>query len=114
MRLQFRRPISALTTLIASAPHLIFSAASNPYAPVVPSRYATNTALNPLYASSHLPNPLHTLPSLHSCIRFIGYSGLLAYMMNAITEMCLVSFSANRFWGEFMGIFKMLWLGFKS
>ncbi|MBW0546364.1 hypothetical protein O181_086079 [Austropuccinia psidii MF-1] len=31
------------------------------------------------------PNPLGHLPSLQSGIRSIGYGGLLAYMMNAIT-----------------------------
>ncbi|MBW0587329.1 hypothetical protein O181_127044 [Austropuccinia psidii MF-1] len=48
----------------------------------------SRSTLNPPYASSHPPNPLRRLPFLRSCIRFIGYGGLLAYMMNAITEIC--------------------------
>ncbi|MBW0586591.1 hypothetical protein O181_126306 [Austropuccinia psidii MF-1] len=71
-----------------SHPCLIFSAAYNPYAPTAPSICASNATLNPPYASLHLPNPLCRLQCLHSCFRFIGYSGLLAYMMNAITEIC--------------------------
>ncbi|MBW0473550.1 hypothetical protein O181_013265 [Austropuccinia psidii MF-1] len=35
------------------SPPLIFSASSHAYAPVAPSRYASNTTLNPL-----TPNPL--------------------------------------------------------
>ncbi|MBW0576331.1 hypothetical protein O181_116046 [Austropuccinia psidii MF-1] len=43
---------------------------------------------------------LRRLPSLPSGTRSIGYSGLLAYMMNAIREICLVAISANSLWGE--------------
>ncbi|MBW0490437.1 hypothetical protein O181_030152 [Austropuccinia psidii MF-1] len=73
MRLQFH-PLSLPSPLL-TLPHpcLIFSTAYNPYAPAAPSRYTSDAALNPLYASPHPPNPLHHLPFLCSCIRFIGY-----------------------------------------
>ncbi|MBW0472676.1 hypothetical protein O181_012391 [Austropuccinia psidii MF-1] len=47
-------------------------------APMAPSRYASDTALLPP-ASSSLPLTI---------LRLIEYGGLLAYMMNAITEIC--------------------------
>ncbi|MBW0592012.1 hypothetical protein O181_131727 [Austropuccinia psidii MF-1] len=50
-----------------------------------------------------MPDPLCRLPSLRFCIRYIEYGGLLAYTMNAITEICLVASSANRFLGEIGG-----------
>ncbi|MBW0517946.1 hypothetical protein O181_057661 [Austropuccinia psidii MF-1] len=68
MRLGCCPPYPPSPLLMLLHPHLIFSTADNPY------------------ASFHLPNPIRCLPFLHSCIRFIGYSGLLAYMMNTITE----------------------------
>ncbi|MBW0500605.1 hypothetical protein O181_040320 [Austropuccinia psidii MF-1] len=42
------------------------SAFTTPYAPAVPSRYTSDTTLNPPYASTHPPNALHRLPCLHS------------------------------------------------
>ncbi|MBW0481593.1 hypothetical protein O181_021308 [Austropuccinia psidii MF-1] len=79
-------PPSPLLTL--PHPCLVFSAAYNLYSPAGPSIYASEATLNPPYTSPDPPNPLRCLPCLHSCIRFIGYGGLLAYMMNAITEIC--------------------------
>ncbi|MBW0546016.1 hypothetical protein O181_085731 [Austropuccinia psidii MF-1] len=52
-------------------PCLIFSSAYNPYAPAGPSSYASNAALTPPYTSSHLPNPIHCLPSLRLWIAFL-------------------------------------------
>ncbi|MBW0490895.1 hypothetical protein O181_030610 [Austropuccinia psidii MF-1] len=46
-------PISALTTPYASAPRLFFYAAYNYYAPMAPSRYASDTTLNPPYIAYH-------------------------------------------------------------
>ncbi|MBW0504268.1 hypothetical protein O181_043983 [Austropuccinia psidii MF-1] len=74
----------------------------DPYTCVVPSRHASDTAYHP-YACG-VPSQ-HCLPSLCSCsalptclqqcllssrfhIKSIVYSGLLAYTMNAIAEIC--------------------------
>ncbi|MBW0578044.1 hypothetical protein O181_117759 [Austropuccinia psidii MF-1] len=60
---------SPLLTLLH--PRLIFSSAYNPYTPVGPSSYASDTALTPPYASLHLPNPMRCLPSLCSWSAFL-------------------------------------------
>ncbi|MBW0460383.1 hypothetical protein O181_000098 [Austropuccinia psidii MF-1] len=65
----------ALPTCLQRPPHtgLILKAAYDPYAPAAP----------------HLrPHHHCRLPSLCSGTISIGYSGLLAYMMNAIREIC--------------------------
>ncbi|MBW0482163.1 hypothetical protein O181_021878 [Austropuccinia psidii MF-1] len=79
-----RPPSQPSPLLMLLHPCLIFSATYNPYTPAVPSRYASGAALNPPYAQSSLC----CLPCLCSGIRTIGYGGLLAYMMNTITETC--------------------------
>ncbi|MBW0566401.1 hypothetical protein O181_106116 [Austropuccinia psidii MF-1] len=79
MRLQCLLPISALTTPYASAPLLLtilmLPRLPQDMPPTPPSTLVT-------------PNPLHHLPSLRFHIRSIGCGGLLAYMINTITEIC--------------------------
>ncbi|MBW0537722.1 hypothetical protein O181_077437, partial [Austropuccinia psidii MF-1] len=72
-------PISTLTTAYPSAtpPLTILTL------PQCPQDMPLTPPSTPL-----TPNPLHHLPSLRSGIRSIGYGGLLAYMMNTITEIC--------------------------
>ncbi|MBW0477170.1 hypothetical protein O181_016885 [Austropuccinia psidii MF-1] len=55
-------PMSALTTPYASTP-----ATYNPYAPTAPSRYTSNSVINPPYASSHLPLTMLTLTYMLMC-----------------------------------------------
>ncbi|MBW0522936.1 hypothetical protein O181_062651 [Austropuccinia psidii MF-1] len=86
-------PISTLTTRYASAPPLT----------ILPLLKSPQDMPLTLPSTPLMPNPLLRLPSLCSGIRSIGYSGLLAYMMNTITEICLVACSANTFWGEIGG-----------
>ncbi|MBW0488338.1 hypothetical protein O181_028053 [Austropuccinia psidii MF-1] len=70
-------PISAPTPASYSLPLTILTLPQHPQGmpPTPPSTPLT-------------PPPTCHLPFLPSCIRFIGYGGLLAYMMNAITEIC--------------------------
>ncbi|MBW0592129.1 hypothetical protein O181_131844 [Austropuccinia psidii MF-1] len=68
-------------------PCINFSAAYNAYAPMVPSRYASDTGTSSPHSPLLMPPPTCHLPSLLS-IRFIGYGGLLVYVLNAITEIC--------------------------
>ncbi|MBW0506541.1 hypothetical protein O181_046256 [Austropuccinia psidii MF-1] len=91
--------------------HFRAPAAYHAYAPTRPYRYASNARTSYLCSTIHRPFHPHFLPSLCSHIRLIGYGGLLAY--NTITEICLVTFSSNRFWGKIGGDIRNLWLGFK-
>ncbi|MBW0480042.1 hypothetical protein O181_019757 [Austropuccinia psidii MF-1] len=78
MTLRFCSPSPPSPLLSLPHPRLIFST-YNPHTPTVPSRYASDTALNPPYTSSlrlcsalltflqYWPNPQCRLPSLGSC-----------------------------------------------
>ncbi|MBW0483244.1 hypothetical protein O181_022959 [Austropuccinia psidii MF-1] len=77
-------PISVLTTPYASAPP--------PYLLHCLQLLCSHSTLKICLQACTQP----LLPSLCSGIRSIGYSGLLAYTMNAITEICGVAFSSKR------------------
>ncbi|MBW0542044.1 hypothetical protein O181_081759 [Austropuccinia psidii MF-1] len=79
---------AALTPPYTSTPTLILSDAYNPYAPAEPSGYASDATTSSLCSPLLMPLHLFCLPFLHSHIRAIRYGGLLAYIMNPITEIC--------------------------
>ncbi|MBW0484595.1 hypothetical protein O181_024310 [Austropuccinia psidii MF-1] len=62
-------------------------ASYSPYPPAAPSRYTSNAALNPPFASSHPPNALFHLPclclhsALRTCLRRHPHTGLI---LNAV------------------------------
>ncbi|MBW0478466.1 hypothetical protein O181_018181 [Austropuccinia psidii MF-1] len=63
------------------SPLCFFTPASyHPYAPAAPSSYASDASTpsppHPSLCFCTPPHLLHSLPSLHSCIRAIGYGGL--------------------------------------
>ncbi|MBW0520143.1 hypothetical protein O181_059858 [Austropuccinia psidii MF-1] len=66
MRLQCHPPSPPSQLLTLPPP-----AACNPYAPVAPSRYASDTALNPLYASAPPPLTILTLPYYIHSVRWL-------------------------------------------
>ncbi|MBW0579820.1 hypothetical protein O181_119535 [Austropuccinia psidii MF-1] len=82
--LQHCHPMSALTHAYALAPRRLPSLRSHRTLKICLQHCHPISALTHVYTSAPSPYlPCH-LPSLHSRIRLIGYSGLLAY--NAITE----------------------------
>ncbi|MBW0571527.1 hypothetical protein O181_111242 [Austropuccinia psidii MF-1] len=104
----------ALPTCLQCCSHTgpILNATYHPYTPAAPSRCDSNAALTcrlqslcsrsalkisiqhqhlistlaPPYASAPPPCLLCHLSFFHFCIRSNGYGGLLAYMLNTITE----------------------------
>ncbi|MBW0488636.1 hypothetical protein O181_028351 [Austropuccinia psidii MF-1] len=66
MRLRFYPPHPPSQLLMPPPP-----AACNPYPPAAPSRIASDTALNPAYASAPLPLTILTLPHYIHSVRWL-------------------------------------------